>query len=551
MRLRKRRLRWPVLVAAAVVLAGGGTAYAVGRGEDGPSYRTTTATRGDVEETLTTNGLVDAARRSDLSFGTDGTVDQVKVAVGDRVTAGQVVATLETTELDAAVTEAKASLAQAIAQLEADQEAQTSAVQNAGDQEQNGSKPGGSSDTPSDGSSAALVKALQAQQKAVLEAQSKASAAIAAAKSALATQTEVCADAYGGSEPPDAPSAEATETPGAAEEPDPENAACDTALAEVQARQDTVKEAQDELAKALDALAATLSKALGSVSGDQGGTGGPSSARTAADVDSSTPETSTDGSSNGSTVTAARLAADQAQIDQARADLITAKAERALATLRSTRTGRVVALDVAQGDDASAGTTVMTIVGGDAVTLTATVGETQVDQVKVGQVVRVSVPGQTETTEGRVTAVSLVADTSTGSTSYPVTVTVEDPQIALPAGSRAQLAIVLATAEDVVTLPTSAVSGTTENARVQVWDGKKLTNKQVRVGAVGARSVEIADGVTAGTQVVLADYDEAISGASDELNQRGGFGPGGNMPMVEFRNGGGNGPMTFIAPGGK
>lgn len=565
MRLRGRLLRWPVAAATVVVLAGGGTAYAVGRGDGGPDYRTATATRGDVEETLTTSGLVDAADRADLSFGIDGRAASVRVGIGDTVKAGDVIATLDPAELDAAVTEAKASLAQAVAQLAADQEAQASAVQDASDQltdpqndqstdQPDGQQDGDSGDKPDDDSAALLAK-LREQQKAVLEAQSAASAVLAEAKSALAAQTEACADAYGSATPS---ASTETQTPEAAtEEPDPENAACDAALAEVQARQTVVKEAQDTLAEALDALTATLSKALGSL-GDSQPQG--ASARTAAADDLTSPTDDADGGidgddksngeTDGTTVTAARLAADQAQIDQAKADLVVAKAERAQATLRATRSGRVVALDLAKGDEVSAGTTVATVVGGNAVTLTATVPETSVDQVKAGQSVRVSVPGQSKTTAGTVTAVGLVADTSTGSTSYPVTVSVEDPEIALPTGSRAQLAIVLDTAKGVVTLPTSAVSGTVEDARVRVWDGKKVSTERVKIGAVGDRSVEITDGVEAGAKVVLADVDEAISGASDELNERGGFGPG-NAPVMEFRNpgGGGGGPVTFMSPG--
>ena len=128
MRHRTRHLRWPALAVAGVVLAGSGTAYAVSGDDSSTSYRTVPATKGDVEQVLSTSGTVDAARRSDLEFGTSGTVAHVKVAVGDAVKAGQVVATLDTDELDAAVTRARASLATAIAQLEADKDAQADAV---------------------------------------------------------------------------------------------------------------------------------------------------------------------------------------------------------------------------------------------------------------------------------------------------------------------------------------------------------------------------------------------------------------------------------------
>lgn len=550
MGLRQRLLRWPVVAATAVVLAGGGTAYAVGRGESGPDYRTVTATKGDVEQVLASSGLVDAAHRSDLSFGTDGTVKKVLVALGEKVKAGQAIATLDTTDLDAAVTEAKASLAEAVARLESDQDAQTSDVQDASNDQSPTSPQDGGTKPSTDNT--ALIKKLQGQQKAVLAAQSAASAALAAAKSALAAQTATCADAYGDAPadptpPADPPASDPPATDPPSDDQGQKNAACDTALADVQAKQATVKDAQDVLAKALDALAGTLGQALGSVSNQPTSARSTDNGRTTADV-TNTPSDNGSNGSTGGTVTAAQLASDQAQIDQAKADLVDAQAKRAQATLRSTRGGTLVALDLTRGADVSTGTTVATVVGGRAVTLTLSIPETSIDLVEVGQLARVSVPGQSTTTEGRVTAISLVADTSSGTTSYPVTVTVEDPAIALPTGSRASVSIVTATAMNAVTVPISAVTGTGSTGTVRTWDGTTLKRTPVTLGVRGTRTVQVTDGIEAGDRLVVADADEPITGASSELNNREGFGP--NGPVMEFKRGApGGGPVTFVNPG--
>jgi multidrug efflux pump subunit AcrA (membrane-fusion protein) len=82
MRHRIRRIRWPALAAAGVLVVGSGTAYAVTSDEPTGSYRTARASKGDVEQLLSTSGTVDAANRADLSFGTSGTVAGVEVALG-------------------------------------------------------------------------------------------------------------------------------------------------------------------------------------------------------------------------------------------------------------------------------------------------------------------------------------------------------------------------------------------------------------------------------------------------------------------------------------
>lgn len=541
---RLRKIRWPVLAVAAVVVVGSGTAYAVANDGTTGHYRTVAATKGDVEEVLATSGTVDAAHRADLEFATSGTVAHVKVAVGDTVKAGQVVATLDTGTLGTAVTKAEASVARAVAQLESDEDAQAQTVSDAASTPQ-GSTPTSKTPAPhSGGNDAAVLAALKAQQTAVTEAQTAATAAIAVAKDALAAQTAECADAYR--------AAAATTDPDDDAEQDPSdtNAACSAALAEVQERQDDVDDAQDALAKALSSLAQTLSEALDSVSASDSPSAPSSNARSASSDGTDTPaDTGSDATSG--TVSAARLASDQAAIEQARADLVDARQQRRQAVLRSTRPGRVVALDVAEGDDVSAGDTVATVVGGSAVTIRTTVAESKIDQIRVGQHVRVTTPGESRAADATVTAIGLVADSSSGTASYPVTVTVEDPTIALPTGSDAMLAVVVATARDVVTVPTSAITrrGDGTSAVVQTWDGSTLSRKPVTIGTVGARTVEVSAGLSAGDRVVLADVDQAISGASDSINDRGGFG---NAPFRIDRagpGGKGGGPVTFTSGG--
>lgn len=553
MRHRVARFRWPVAAAVCVLVVGSGTAYAVTRDGSTGHYRTVRAAKGDVEQVLSTTGTVDAAHRADLEFGASGTVAAVTVAVGDTVRAGQVVARLDTQALRAAVTRARAGVARALAQLETDENAQQQTVSDAtsGAQPSKPTKPtkptqpaGSSPSGSAGGVTSAALQELKQQQAAVVQAQSAATAAIAAAKDALAAQTTACASAY--QDAPPSPSADPTAADSATKTASPADAACSAALTEVQARQTDVSTAQAALQQALDTLATTLGKALATLSGD---TTTPAAARTAASravapsaATTTTPATSnTTPAASSGTVSAARLAADQASIEKARADLVDARQQLRQAVLRSTRSGRVVSVPATKGAAVSAGDVGAVVVGGRAVTVVAVVPESRIAQVKAGEPVRVTTPGQSGSAHGTVTAIGLVADSSSGTPSYPVTVSVEDPTISLPAGSQALLAIVVATAKDVVTVPTSAVSRRGDSATVRTWDGTNLTRKTVTVGTVGARQVEITGGLAPGDEVVLADIDQAITGASDSVNDRGGFsGP------VNFKGGGPGGPpVTF------
>jgi multidrug efflux pump subunit AcrA (membrane-fusion protein) len=121
--LRDRKMvlvrRGVPIALGGVIITGAGMAYA-DHGNGGPDYRTASASVGEVDQLVTLTGTVAKLTQEDASFGVSGTVKKVAVATGDKVTKGDVLATLDTTDLDAAVTAAKATLAKAKAQLETD-----------------------------------------------------------------------------------------------------------------------------------------------------------------------------------------------------------------------------------------------------------------------------------------------------------------------------------------------------------------------------------------------------------------------------------------------
>lgn len=109
----------PVLIVVAIV---GVWWFAIRADEPATASATTTkqvveVTQGPMSETVSAEGTVAAAETDDLSFGSSGTVTAVNVKAGDTVKTGQVLATIDSSELEAAVTSAEADLADAKAKL--------------------------------------------------------------------------------------------------------------------------------------------------------------------------------------------------------------------------------------------------------------------------------------------------------------------------------------------------------------------------------------------------------------------------------------------------
>ncbi len=245
------------------------------------------------------------------------------------------------------------------------------------------------------------------------------------------------------------------------------------------------------------------------------------------------------------TVTAATLARDQATIDGARAAKI--EAEQALdgAVVTAPQAGRVLSVDVAAGDTVAAGTLSVVLKSGGVTTVVLAATTDQVSGLALGQQALVTPVGAQEAFPASVSTLATTPTTSTtGESTYSVTVALEERGLDLPEGAGAEVAITLAQADDVVSVPWSAVA----NGVAQVLADGVAVRTRISTGLVGAGFVEILDGLEEGDEVVLADLDEDVpTGDSETITGiGGGFGgdPGTGGPGAGGggRGGTGGGP---------
>jgi len=115
------RTGWRVAaVAGAVLIVGGGTgAWALTRSGSPttPAYTLVRASTGTVQQTVSAAGTIEPAQRADLSFPVPGTVNSVSAAVGAKIAKGTVLATIDSSSLQVAVTAASASVTAAQQQV--------------------------------------------------------------------------------------------------------------------------------------------------------------------------------------------------------------------------------------------------------------------------------------------------------------------------------------------------------------------------------------------------------------------------------------------------
>jgi trimeric autotransporter adhesin len=220
-RRRARALTATGITAAIFVAGGGAVSYAASQGA-APTYVTASVGSYPVVQTLQATGTTEPTSAATISFAVSGTVATVPVTMGQKVKAGQVLATLDTTNLELALATAQQQVASAnltLAQAESGQvsagsgtgRAAVTATGKAGtgtgstsatSSSQTGSTGGGTSKSGSttgavkssgsshsgSGSSASVTTA----QKLLLSTVRRADSSLAQTKTDLALATTVC-----------------------------------------------------------------------------------------------------------------------------------------------------------------------------------------------------------------------------------------------------------------------------------------------------------------------------------------------------------------------
>ncbi|MGC8779925.1 MAG: HlyD family secretion protein, partial [Anaerolineae bacterium] len=115
-----RRVLTIVLILAVVVGLSwlGYQQFGGAKAAASPNYEVASLARGNITAVVSASGTVLPERQTNLAFQTGGVIVKVAVQVGDLVQAGQVLAQLDTADLELALRQAQVGLRQAEAQLQ-------------------------------------------------------------------------------------------------------------------------------------------------------------------------------------------------------------------------------------------------------------------------------------------------------------------------------------------------------------------------------------------------------------------------------------------------
>ena len=224
-----------------------------------------------------------------------------------------------------------------------------------------------------------------------------------------------------------------------------------------------------------------------------------------------------------------QIDSDEASVTSAESSLTTAQTNLADASLTSTISGTVasVSLTVGQavtgtgtggggngtgGSNAAAAASAATtssssgqvvVIGTESYIVNTTVDDTEIGQVAVGDQATVTPTGATTVDYGTVASIGLIATESSDVATFPVVIDVTGDPAGLYAGSTADVSIIVKQLNDVVEVPTAALTYTTSGqATVTEVKGGKDVSVDVTVGQAALGETQITSGVSAGDSIV-------------------------------------------------
>lgn len=446
---------------------------------------------------------------ANLTFTGNGTVSAVNVQPGQHVTAGTVLARLNSTTLASSVSQAQAALATAQAKLAQD-EAGGSPTAIAAAQAQVQTATTGLANAQT---SFADVKQVNAQTLA------QAQSAVTVAQDALTSAQQSHASA-----------SQLTSDNNAL-------TAAQNNLAVTQARnQQTIDAAQAQVNSATTQLANAQAQLA----------------------------------SSQAPAPAAQLNADRAAVAAAQQALQVAETNLAGATLTAPYAGIVAAVNVTTGETVGAGGSgasagggasgasassgaaapAIVVIGNGGYEVQTTVSDAQIGQIKDGEQAVITPDGVRAPVYGTVAQIVPQATTSGGVAVFPIVINVTGHPGGLFAGASATVSLLVHQVSNVLTIPTSAIHTVGARNFVLVWqpDGKPIV-KIVKVGLADAQRTQIVSGLTIHDRVILANLRAPLPsntgfGAGRGFGGFGGFGGGG------FGGGGFRGGGSFGGRGG-
>jgi len=234
-------------------------------------------------------------------------------------------------------------------------------------------------------------------------------------------------------------------------------------------------------------------------------------------------------------IKAADIRASEASIVRSKAQVANARAQVEYTIIRAPRDGVILKKYVEVGSiitsgrssfaGTGAGTSIVQLGDCSRMFVLASVDETDIAQVELGQQVDITLDAYPdELFEGIVTKIDPETVVEQNVTTIPVTVEIQNPDARLKPGMNATCNFIVDRKENVLVVPTEAVKDEDGHYTVTVIKDGKQIERSVEVGLAGDNYTEIVAGLKEGEEVVTSIVEPTTTTRQGSM-PRAGFGP--------------------------
>jgi multidrug efflux pump subunit AcrA (membrane-fusion protein) len=514
----KTTLFYTVLVAAVCAA----TAFGLDSVFAGPSSatagatRTATVQRGTVQASVTASGNISSAATTSLNFATSGTLTAVGVAVGDTVSVGEVLAKIDPSSAQTALTAAQDQLSSARYNLkvaEAGPTATQNALNNANVAQANLTVTADEQQLTDDKSALATART----QLKTDEAASCPTVTATPSSSSSGSSTSA-SSASGDSSKGSTGSTTTTTTPATSSSTTTSISSCtqdnNTITSDKQTDQRaqlTVEQAQASLASTKATIAANSTPSPATIAQDQGQVA--QDTQTVSDDEKALSETTLTSPVAG-TVTALSDSVGESVSGTSSASSATGGSSSPSAATGGGAGGAGGTSSSATTASSSSSSAFITITNLGQLEVVAGFAEADVTNIKVGQPATATLAALPNTElSGTVTAVSPTSTVSSNVVTYETTLSLNDPPSDVKIGMTANVSVITDSKSDVLELPSAAITTTGTTSTVSTIDNGTKSTHPVVVGLVGSSTTQILSGVNIG-EVVVEPTVSVTSGAT-------------------------------------
>jgi len=199
-----------------------------------------------------------------------------------------------------------------------------------------------------------------------------------------------------------------------------------------------------------------------------------------------------------------QLKAAAGQLESAKGKYLGAAAQLSYSEIRSPIDGVVADRSLYPGEMAAAGTPLLTLMDTSQVTARAHIPQPEAALLKAGDTASITVPGEENPVEGKITVISPALDPN--STTVEVWVQAKNPEGRLKPGTSVHVSMVAQTIADALVIPAAGLlTGQDGSTSVmQINADSHARQKKIKVGIRQGNEVQVTEGLQAGDQVVAA-----------------------------------------------